>query len=99
MNQELLEKKLRSIGKEIFVEYFEEFRDLNVDREELAKKLLKDNPKAISLDAQKTRISNARKIFELKMEIEALDNIVKSDRLKDIIRGKAKRTANTFIDG
>ncbi|TQR14734.1 hypothetical protein [Psychrobacillus soli] len=98
MNQELLEKKLRSIGKEIFVEYFEEFRDLNVDREELSKKLLKDNPKAISLDAQKTRISNARKIFELKMEKEALENIVKSDRLKDNIREKAKRIANTIIN-
>jgi len=94
MNQELLEKKLRSIGKEIFVKYFEEFRDLNVDREELSKKLLKDNPKAISLNAQKTRISNARKIFELKMEKEALENIVKSDRLKDNIRENAKRIAN-----
>lgn len=98
MNQELLEKKLRSIGKEIFVEYFEEFRNLTVDREELAIKLLEENPKANSLAAQKTRISNARKIFELKMEREALVNIIESDRLNENIREKAKRIATTIID-
>ncbi|MGN7409439.1 hypothetical protein [Sporosarcina sp. SAFN-010] len=96
MNQDLLEKKLRSIGKEIFVEYFEEFSDLSVDNGELAKKLLSENPKAISLNAQKTRISNARKIFEKNMEIRALENIVESNRVKENIREKAKRlVANT----
>ncbi|WP_075619812.1 hypothetical protein [Paenisporosarcina indica] len=98
MNQELLEKKLRSIGKEIFVEYFEEFRNVTNDSGELANKLLKENPNANSLDAQKTRISNARKIFEFKMEKVALDNIIKSGRLKDDIREKAKIIANTIID-
>lgn len=86
-----LEKRLRSIGKNIFVKYFEEFKNANFDREELAKKLLSENPKASSIDAQKTRISNSRKIFELKMEKEALENIINSDKVESSIIEKAKK--------
>lgn len=86
-----MERKLRSIGKEIFVEYFEDFQDLTIDREELALKLLKENPKATSLGAQQTRISNARKIFELNMERQALITIIESNRLNENIRDKAKK--------
>lgn len=96
MNQEILDRKLRSIGKEIFVEYFEDFKDLTIDREKLALKLLKENPKATSLGAQQTRISNARKIFELKMEKEALFTIIESNRLNDNIRAKAKKIAKNI---
>lgn len=90
MNKDLLEKRLRSIGKYIFVKYFEEFRNENFGREELARKLLNENPKASSIDAQKTRISNARRIFELGMERDALINIINSDKLESSIVEKAK---------
>lgn len=98
MNKELLEKRLKSIGKEIFVEYFEEFRDTTIRTQDLANKLLKENQRATSFDAQKTRISNARKIFELKMEKVALDNIFKSERVNINIREKANRIANTIAN-
>lgn len=91
MNQDLLKKRLRSIGKNIFVRYFDEFKNTNVDREELAKKLLNENPKASSIDAQKTRISNARKIFELRMEREALEIIINSDKVERNVVERAKK--------
>lgn len=91
MTIDFLEKRLRSIGKSIFVNYFEEFKNANYNSEELAKRLLSENPKASSIDAQKTRISNARKIFESKMERKALENIINSDKVESNIIEKAKK--------
>jgi dephospho-CoA kinase len=91
MTVDILEKRLKSIGKSIFVKYFEQFRNPNYDKGELAKKLLSENPKASSIDAQKTRISNARKIFESKMERKALENIINSDKVESNIIEKAKK--------
>lgn len=96
MDSDLLEKRLRSIGKKIFVQYFREFGNLNYDRKELAKKLVNENPKASSIDAQITRISNARKIFELGMEREALENIINSDKVERNIVEKAKELLSTM---
>lgn len=73
-----LNAKLNSIGKSIFVKYYYEFKDGSFDNQRMAQKLFDENPKASSVGAQSTRISNARGIFENKLHIDALENIVHS---------------------
>lgn len=91
----LVEKRLKSIGMNIFVSYYLDFKNSKQDRGKLASKLLKDNPKASSLDAQKTRISNARKIFEENLQIDALEIITNSERVGESVINRAKEILNS----
>lgn len=59
---------LNSVGKQIFVNYYYDFKDLNVDKNYLAQKLLKENPKATSIGGQTTRINCAHRIFANNLE-------------------------------
>ena len=73
-------RKLNSIGKKCFVDNYHEFKNCT-DNLSLANKLLNENPKATSVDAQLTRISNAKFIFKNNLEHEALNIIINSNRM------------------
>lgn len=85
-----VQKKLKSIGKAIFVEYYNDFKNINYDTHKLANKLLKENPNAYSITAQRTRISNARSIFKNNEQISALEEIIISN-IEETILAKAKK--------
>lgn len=74
-------KKLKSIGKKIFVDFYYDFKDINTRKEVLAKKLLNENINAQTLDGQLIRIGFARKIFEENEQLEALKIIISSNRV------------------
>lgn len=84
-----LNSSLKSIGKGIFVEYFYEFKDCQ-DKNALAQRLLSENTKAHSKQAQATRVSNALRIFHENKEREALELIAQSTKVKQEIREKAE---------
>ena len=79
-----LEKNLKSVGKEVFVEilYPALLNDLNVAAEEIAIQNVKFN----NFKSQKTRLSTARSIFRKGLEIEALNIISNSTKLDDKVR-------------
>jgi hypothetical protein len=89
MGIEEVKRKLNSIGKGIFIKYYEEFKNTNNDTVGLANKLLKENIKASSLPAQKTRITNARSIFKNNLQVMALKEVIGSN-IKEEELAKAK---------
>ncbi len=76
-----LNRKLTSIGKGVFVEYFEDFKNGSFD--------VLDEKKFTEL-AKKTRISKAKSIFNAGQEYEALENILNSKKVEQEWRDLAK---------
>jgi hypothetical protein len=85
-----LTRTLNSIGKEIFVRHYYDFKSIK-DKFKLAEKLLNENQRASTIGGQLTRINCANKIFENGKEIEALEIIVNSNRMTDDIKQIAKK--------
>jgi len=80
---------LNSIGKEIFINYFYDFKNCK-DKSALAQKLLEENSKATKIGGQLTRISCAVRIINNKNALtEALDIVINSNRLSNEIIHKA----------
>ncbi|MCL2774699.1 MAG: hypothetical protein FWD71_15330 [Oscillospiraceae bacterium] len=91
------ERLLNSVGKEIFINYFYDFKNC-ADKKILAQKLLDDNPKATKLGGQITRISCASRIINDKNALEqALDMIINSKRLSAVIISKAYKIKSSDI--
>lgn len=84
-----LEGNLSAIGKAVFVNFYYDFKDTAISTEELSEKLLRENPKSRSA-RQGFRIPRARHIFEMGQEIEALNIIIRSERVDIEAREKAK---------
>lgn len=73
---------LNKIGRNIFVEYYYEFKkDQNMEE-----KL----PSYLSLSSKQSRITSARKIFVNNLHIEALELIANSNRLEEETLDRAK---------
>lgn len=89
MNPAALTRALNSIGKKCFVDYFNDFKRCT-DKSKLAQKLLADNPRAYSLNAQITRINYAKWIFENGLEYEAL-KIITNARIHENTIAKASK--------
>lgn len=81
---------LNSVGKQVFVDYYYDLKDLEADKKALAQKLLEQNPKATSIGGQLTRINCAHRIFANNLEKEALEIILNSNRLDENIIKKAR---------
>ena len=80
---------LDSIGKEIFINYFYDFKNCK-DKSKLAQKLLEENPKATKIGGQVTRINCAVRIINDKNTlIESLNLVINSNRLSNEIINKA----------
>ncbi len=86
---EVLDKWLKSIGKEVFVEilYPEININPNISYIEIAQKY--EQYSLFSLNSQKSRISTAKSIFRNGLENEALQIIIDSSKLNDNVREKA----------
>jgi len=84
-----LNKTLAAVGKAVFVKFYYDFKDFSVPKDELAKKILSENPGSKS-DSQNFRIPRARHIFELGQEKEALRIIIESKRVDPNAIEKAK---------
>lgn len=86
---------LNSIGKENFVTFYDDYKQYHLsdnkaeERELLARKLLNDNLNAQKISGQYTRINCARRIFEERVEKEAL-KIILNARVSDTIKNRAK---------
>ncbi|MCL2603547.1 MAG: hypothetical protein FWD90_03630 [Defluviitaleaceae bacterium] len=84
------ERLLNSVGKEIFINYFYDFKNCS-DKNSLAQILLNENPKATKLGGQITRISCATRIINDKNALEqALEMIINSKRLSVLVITKAR---------
>ncbi|PNH91798.1 hypothetical protein [Vibrio diazotrophicus] len=89
MDDKQLDRSLRSIGKECFVKYYELFRDRTWSKEDLIEHLM-------ALEGYQesgciTRISQSRRIFDDNRELDALDMVIKSNRLPYEIIEKARK--------
>lgn len=84
-------RKLYSIGKKVFVDYYDEFKNTSIDKYKLAQKLLEENPKAETISGQLIRIGYARQIFTENGQREALEIICDSKRLDDETIIKARK--------
>lgn len=69
-----LTRLLNSIGKRVFVEYYEVFSNKSMNNEEKILKL----PKKYKITGSRTRVTCANRIFELGLEKEALKIIINS---------------------
>lgn len=93
MNDEQLDRSLRSIGKECFVKYFDEFSNANFSREDLIDLLM--SREKYKESGCKTRISQSRRIINSGRANDALDMIVNSARLPDTVRDQARALQST----
>ena len=89
-----LKKALNSVGKGSFVKFYYEYKayadeQSEAKKNELAKKLLSENPNAKAIEGQFIRIDYATSIFNNKMEKEALTQILESN-VSDIIKERAR---------
>lgn len=84
-----LNKTLSAIGKAVFVNFYYDFKDISMQNDELARKILSQNPRSKSTN-QNFRIPRARHIFELGQEQDALRIIIESKRVDSVIIEKAK---------
>ena len=83
-------KLLGLIGMRRYVINYYDYKDCNLDKKEFAKKLLNENPRVKCIDAQITRISKARKLFDNNQEIIALQLVLDSDSSQIDIELKKK---------
>lgn len=84
-----LNKTLAAVGKAVFVNFYYDFKDFSMPKDELAKKILSMNPGSKS-DSQNFRIPRARHIFETGQELDALRIIIDSKRILPEVMEKAK---------
>lgn len=81
-----LDRLLASVGKGVFVRYFEKFQDLGVPNGEVAALL----PQEYTLNSRRSRTSTARRIIRQGLYRKALERIASSDRLDRDLRSEAR---------
>ena len=86
---------LRSVGKKCFIDNYEIFQDLSLDRQFLINKFKKEN---LSLASCDTKATDGRQIFLKNLEIDALKNILNSKKLDKAVKEKAKRLLENHIE-
>ncbi|MEG0834822.1 MAG: HNH endonuclease [Christensenellaceae bacterium] len=89
MQEEEIRQMLNYVGKEVFVEFYYDFKDTDVPYGEIASKIAKENPRSFSQNQNFRR--RGRTIFERGQQLEALDIIIDSDKLPIAIVEKAKQ--------
>ena len=73
---------LNSVGKKIFVEYYEVFSNPNLTNEEKVDRL----PKHYAVSGSKTRVNCANRIFEAGLERDALKLVINSKADSEAIK-------------
>ncbi len=80
---------IRKVGISLFIEFFEEFNNLDINNANVADLIVKK--KKISISSAKTKTSNARKIIKNNLSKEAIEEVLKSAKLNEAIKKKAKK--------
>ena len=88
MDDTQLDRALRSIGKECFVEYFWEFAKPRISRADMIDLLMRE--KGYAEVASGTRVSGARRIIGAGRAKDALIEIGSSDRLPQAVTDRAR---------
>ena len=91
MNDQQLERTLRSVGMECFVNYFGQFCDLSLSNEDVAEILMRDTDWTEKSCRSRTR--GARRIIREGRTEDALLDISKSSRVSPEIAARAKELA------
>lgn len=94
-----VKRSLNSIGKNNFVQFYEDYKQFFLDgrtkdsEERLIRKLLENNPKATKESGQRIRIGGASKIFENGCEKVALGIVQasKSSQIKSETKEKVEK--------
>ncbi len=88
MNDDQLERSLRSIGKGCFVTYFCQFADQTLADSQVIELLIRQERYKES--GSRTRVSQARRIIKSGRAGDALRNVIQSDRIPNYERIAAK---------
>lgn len=91
MNDQQLDRTLRSIGKECFVTYFREFANSRLSNEDVAEILMRETD--YTEGSCRSRTSHARRIIREGRAKDALMDISASYGVPPEIAAKAKRLA------
>lgn len=94
MNDQQLDRCLRSIGKTCFVKWFSQFSDLRINNIDLIDLMMKDE--GYTESACRTRVSKSRKIIREGRTKDALRLIISSGRLSDKVRKQAATIHDSF---
>lgn len=92
MNQEVLIRKLNSVGKAIFVEYFNTFQSYScgiISKEKCIDLLVKN--KVSNDNGAAIRCGNAKQIFDAEKEYDALLIVTKSEQISGSVTAKARK--------
>lgn len=84
-----LNTTLSAVGKAVFANFYYDFKNASLSDNEIAEKLLKENPNTKS-DNQNFRIPRARHIFAEGNQLDALKIIIDSKRVDPEAREKAR---------
>ena len=96
INKEII-RKLNSIGKKIFIEYFNLFQSSfldNLSKEQVMNTLISKN--VSNYNGAGIRYSNALWLFKYKKEKEALKVVINSKRVPQNIKDKAQNILNSL---
>ncbi len=88
MNDDQLERSLRSIGKGCFVEYFCQFADQTLSNSHVIEMLMRRE--GYAENGSRTRVSQARRIIRSGRAEDALRNVIQSDRIPNYGRIAAR---------
>ena len=88
MNDDQLERSLRSIGKGCLVEYFCQFADQNLSNGNVIEMLMRQE--GYTETGSRTRVSHARRVIGSGRAEDALRNVIQSERIPNYGRITAK---------
>jgi hypothetical protein len=93
MNNKQLKRSLQTIGMRCFVNYFEDFTDLNKTCDALIEMLIED--KNYQESGARSRVNSARRIIREGKAKDALHLVMAANRIPEEVREKATQLART----
>lgn len=81
---------LKAAGKTMFVKFYNDLKDFSLSDKYLCEKVYKESPTAKSPN-QRYKVPRAREVFRTNQQIEALELIIRSEKLPADIIAEAKR--------
>ena len=81
---------LKAAGKTMFIKFYNDLKDFSLSDKYLCEKVYKESPTAKSPN-QRYKVPRAREVFRTNQQIEALELIIRSEKLPADIIAEAKR--------
>ena len=88
MNDQQLDRKLQSVGKEVFVKYFNDFKDADQPAQTIARRIAEDRG-VLESAAKSWRVTSARAIISAGRGKDGLAICAQSEQLPHDIRTRA----------